>query len=180
MKCSQTNTGNVACIASAATASARMAHGVGPSIGSGRSVSGARLGDNAYSNRCHSAVSCGRPTPEGALPTRPLHPCNAPRCSRLTAGRFCASHSKRADKRPHAAARGYDGRWRQLRAMILRRDPICVMCRQAPSTDVDHVVAKAKGGTDEASNLAGLCHACHSRKTATVDSGFGNAMRGVA
>ena len=35
-----------------------------------------------------------------------------------------------------------------------------------PSTEVDHVVPKACGGTDDPSNLQGSCRKCHSAKTA--------------
>lgn len=47
------------------------------------------------------------------------------------------------------------------------------MC-QAPgcsqlATDVDHIIARRKGGTDDLQNLQSLCHACHSRKTARED-----------
>jgi 5-methylcytosine-specific restriction endonuclease McrA len=44
--------------------------------------------------------------------------------------------------------------------------------RRAPSTDVDHIVPKEQGGTDDEENLQGACHACHSWKTATQDSTF--------
>jgi hypothetical protein len=43
------------------------------------------------------------------------------------------------------------------------------------ATDVDHIIAKSKGGTDAYSNLQSLCHRCHSQKTATIDGGFGHA-----
>jgi len=50
--------------------------------------------------------------------------------------------------------------------MVLRRDPLCRACGHAISTEVDHIVPKARGGTDEESNLQGLCSACHAAKTA--------------
>lgn len=40
-----------------------------------------------------------------------------------------------------------------------------------PATDVDHIISRAKGGTDERSNLQPLCHACHSEKTNREDGG---------
>ena len=77
----------------------------------------------------------------------------------------------------------YDSiRWRQLRAVKLARSPMCEECltmgRDVPATDVDHVVAIANGGGAlDLANLRSLCRKCHSRKTAEMDRGFGNARR---
>jgi 5-methylcytosine-specific restriction protein A len=111
---------------------------------------------------------------------RPLRPCAFPRCRTLVRdGTYCAAHAAPAtDDRPSAAARGYGHRWRKLRSVILRRDPICRACGRAASTDVDHVVPRSAGGTDEAENLQGLCHACHSRKTAVSDRRWRRAKTG--
>jgi 5-methylcytosine-specific restriction protein A len=61
--------------------------------------------------------------------------------------------------------------WVELRARVLRADPLCVECRNAgrltPATEVDHVIPLMAGGGDDLSNLRGLCHACHTAKTAT-------------
>lgn len=109
---------------------------------------------------------------------RPLHPCNRPGCRTLTPRRFCDAHTRAAQAaydagRPTATGRGYDADWRRLRVTILVRDPFC----RAPdchalSTDVDHIVPLTAGGTNEASNLQGLCHACHAAKTLREDGGF--------
>ena len=59
--------------------------------------------------------------------------------------------------------------------MVLARSPLCadpygVHANQVvAATDVDHIIALAKGGTNALTNLQTLCHACHSRKTARVD-----------
>ena len=71
--------------------------------------------------------------------------------------------------RPSAAAQGYGHRWRKLRLMVLRDQPICAACGRAAATDVDHKIAKAKGGDESRENLVGLCHSCHSRKTVRED-----------
>jgi len=41
------------------------------------------------------------------------------------------------------------------------------------ATDVDHIVPKVHGGTDDTSNLQSLCAAHHRLKTATVDRRWG-------
>lgn len=56
-----------------------------------------------------------------------------------------------------------------IRARVLRANPLCVHCdlrgRVEPATEVDHIVALSKGGTNAYSNLQGLCQACHVDKT---------------
>ncbi|MDY0748517.1 HNH endonuclease [Paucibacter sp. R3-3] len=68
--------------------------------------------------------------------------------------------------------RGYGTAWDKLRRQILRRDAgLCQPClRNGVTTPscrtVDHVLAKAAGGTDEPSNLQTICTDCHASKTA--------------
>lgn len=81
-----------------------------------------------------------------------------------------AVHQVHDQARGSAAARGYGRRWQKLRLLVLHEQPIC----ETPgcgcmATDVDHIIAKRKGGTDERDNLRALCHACHSRKTGRED-----------
>lgn len=78
-------------------------------------------------------------------------------------------------RRGTAASRGYGGRWQRLRLMFLRANPLCAHCLEAgrvsAATDVDHVLARRNGGTDDWDNLQPLCHSCHSRKTARENRG---------
>ena len=74
-----------------------------------------------------------------------------------------------------ASAQGYGHAWRKLRLMALRRSPVCE-CGQ-PATDVDHIIAKARGGRDELGNLRCMCHRCHSRKTVLQDGGLGRVVK---
>ncbi|WP_200286544.1 HNH endonuclease [Pantoea ananatis] len=67
--------------------------------------------------------------------------------------------------------RGYGTKWDAIRARILKRDK--GLCQQhlkegvvKSASSVDHIVAKAHGGTDEDSNLQSLCWGCHAKKTA--------------
>lgn len=62
------------------------------------------------------------------------------------------------------AKRGYGARWQRLRRMYLRQHPVCVLCGR-PATDVDHILPKRRGGSDDESNLQALCPDCHARKT---------------
>jgi len=72
-------------------------------------------------------------------------------------------------------ARGYGTAWDKLRKLILTRDNhLCQAClrngRPTPATHVDHITPKAKGGTDEHTNLQALCEPCHTAKT-TIENG---------
>lgn len=83
----------------------------------------------------------------------------------------------KADTRGSAASRGYDARWRRIRARHLASHPLCVDCLKHGRTEaahhVDHIIPLRKGGTHAAGNLQSLCASCHSRKTAKEDGGFG-------
>lgn len=66
--------------------------------------------------------------------------------------------------------RGYGWQWVKLRKAILSRDSyLCQAClakgRPTPATHCDHIVSKAKGGTDDPANLQALCAPCHNDKT---------------
>ena len=71
-------------------------------------------------------------------------------------------------ERESAAKRGYGHRWRKLRLMVLRSQPVCAVegCTQA-AVDVDHIIPKRDGGLDDLDNLQGLCKSHHSQKTAS-------------
>lgn len=73
------------------------------------------------------------------------------------------------DDRQSAARRGYDRAWERTRLLILARDVFCRDpegrgCVRA-ATEVDHVLPRRSGGSDDPGNLQGLCSACHKRKT---------------
>ena len=93
-------------------------------------------------------------------------------------GGYCDNHaSKRSNWNARnrrigsTTERGYGHAWRKLRESILKRDSyLCVKCRSEgrliEATDVDHIKAKARGGTDDPDNLQALCAPCHKSKTA--------------
>jgi predicted kinase len=53
--------------------------------------------------------------------------------------------------------------------MYLAAHPLCAehlrRGQVVMASDVDHIIPKRHGGTDDEANLQALCHACHSRKT---------------
>ena len=113
------------------------------------------------------------------MPKIPV-PCLEPGCPALTQGRRCPRHERAYASRPErqrAQAAYQTLEWRQLRAAVLVRDPICRECGQVPSSTAAHIVARADGGQDTMANLRGLCGPCHSSETAERDGGFGNRKR---
>lgn len=118
------------------------------------------------------------------MPTAPKRPCTTPRCPNLQP---CPDHQRMYDtRRGSAAKRGYSSNtgstWQQTRRIVLARDPICTWTEPAhgaitysrpctsPSVDVAHIVPRSRGGSDDPSNLRGLCHRHHSQETATGES----------
>lgn len=89
-------------------------------------------------------------------------PCGHPGCPELTHSRYCEKHTKAnavcyERDRGSSHARGYGAAWRKLREHILRRDPVCQAegCEK-PATDVDHIVTRRRGCTDDPNNLQSL------------------------
>lgn len=72
--------------------------------------------------------------------------------------------------------RGYGAEWERLRRRILERDEgLCQPClergRPTVGTQVDHILPKSRGGTDDLANLQTICLACHNAKTARESQG---------
>ena len=115
------------------------------------------------------------------MPSRSQHPCTHPGCPRLVRGqRRCPEHTRQAEAvRGTASQRGYDAKWRTLRATWIGGHPFCSACAsvgvQSLATQVDHIVAHM--GNDalrlDPANLQSLCMSCHSRKTVGQDGGLG-------
>lgn len=112
--------------------------------------------------------------------SRPCREWGCPNLVRTRAqGGYCDDHAgKRSNwnaqtrRTGSTTERGYGHAWRKLRESILKRDGyLCVKCRGegrlVEATDVDHIKAKAHGGTDDPGNLQALCAPCHREKTAT-------------
>jgi 5-methylcytosine-specific restriction protein A len=80
--------------------------------------------------------------------------------------------TKREDRSGSTTSRNYGHAWRIKRARILKRDHyLCQSCakigRVTSASEVDHVVSRANGGTEDDDNLQSLCNPCHKAKTAT-------------
>lgn len=74
--------------------------------------------------------------------------------------------------------KGRGGRpWRRLREQVLQRD--CYTCQHcgrvclSENLCADHIINRARGGTDNLANLQTLCNECHTFKTANESKGGG-------
>lgn len=117
---------------------------------------------------------------------KPLRPCRHPGCRALTRQSYCdrhmAEHQRSRGQQEHrlsAARRGYGRKWRAESKEYLAEHPWCAECLKRdvhePATEVDHIVPH-KGNKRlfwDRKNWQGLCHRCHSVKTAKEDGGFG-------
>lgn len=110
------------------------------------------------------------------MPRRPKHPCRYPGCPGLAepGKSYCPEHQDlqlameqaarerwRQRARPGSAAeRGYDARWREVRARQLQAFPFCQRCGRR-ATLVHHIDGNAHN--DDMSNLMSLCDSCHQK-----------------
>ena len=105
------------------------------------------------------------------MPVKPQSPCLAPGCPNAASQRGrCAEHARQYDRRRGTPTeRGYGAAWRKRRAAFLAEYPHCVACWRegwvVAATEVDHIVPRQQGGSDEWTNLQALCKPHHSEKT---------------
>jgi len=52
----------------------------------------------------------------------------------------------------------------QKRKFLSVAKKVCANCRTIENLQIDHIIPKIKGGTDEISNLQFLCYKCHKAK----------------
>lgn len=112
------------------------------------------------------------------MPMSAPKPCAHPSCGVLVrdGSSRCALHQvlpgRYADRsRGSSTERGYGAAWRRARERVLSRDGgLCQPCLRGgftkTATEVDHIVNKAEGGTDDDNNLQAICEPCHKAKTA--------------
>jgi 5-methylcytosine-specific restriction endonuclease McrA len=77
------------------------------------------------------------------------------------------------------SAKGSTTRWRKLRRYVLARDGyICWLCGKPGADSVDHVIPRARGGTDDLSNLkAAHNNPCNRTKGTKVMTGQTRGMQ---
>ncbi len=84
-----------------------------------------------------------------------------PKCSKQTQKDYDTN------KRDKGLTKFYaSGQWRKLRALKLKRNPLCVKCGR-PATVADHIIEIKDGGCKLCiDNLQSMCNGCHTSKTA--------------
>jgi 5-methylcytosine-specific restriction protein A len=125
-----------------------------------------------------------------AMPNLPRRPCTWSGCTALISGTSsrCERHRKIADReRGTAQERGYSSAWQKARKAWLAAHPLCACddCdegrkRTTLATVVDHRIPH-KGDKAlfwDSANWQSMAKACHDRKTAREDGGFGRAGGG--
>ena len=106
------------------------------------------------------------------MPTAPLHYCRGGCGNKVKRGEtYCPKCKAREQKaydriRGSAAERGYDRKWRDVRDLYIKENPLCEDCRDKGITKmanvVHHIVELSRGGAKYAfGNLKSLCTACH-------------------
>lgn len=112
-------------------------------------------------------------------PMRARKLCAEPSCGALVDRGRCPAHARRPfEGRPSYRARGYTAAWDRMAREMRERGEICVWCRNAIATELDHIVPKARGGTDDPSNAAPACRACNQKRAAQLAAETRRARRG--
>jgi len=73
----------------------------------------------------------------------------------------------------------HTARWQKIVAYILSRDPVCKVCDDALSVEVDHKVSATEENEElwfDEDNLQGICNACHRAKTSRSRRGRGDRI----
>jgi 5-methylcytosine-specific restriction protein A len=100
------------------------------------------------------------------MPRRLASPCAEPLCPRIAVSRGrCAIHKQKSKPwqgKRYAVAGGRG--WQRTRARIFERDDgLCRYCGGVAEV-VDHIVCRARGGSDDDANLVAACKRCNERK----------------
>lgn len=102
------------------------------------------------------------------MPRRiPTHQASKPN-RKLTYAMFNRFRADKEDAKFYSCAR-----WKKKRLVVLKRDPLCVVCKAAgrlvPSTIADHILERKEHPhlAWDLKNLRGVCESCHNSKTRT-------------
>jgi 5-methylcytosine-specific restriction protein A len=96
------------------------------------------------------------------------------RCPKLArAGNSrCPDHAREYERARPSRLRGR--RLQELRRRVFAEQPVCAICAatrpwhlQGMSVELDHIVPVSQGGTDERSNVRGICAEHHREKSAS-------------
>lgn len=106
------------------------------------------------------------------MPVAPPKPCTKPGCKEYAVKRGrCDVHQPEPWVKRNPSSGSYGGRkWQRIRDRIMKRDSyLCQPCLQqgrvTTAKEVDHILNKARGGTDSDDNLQAICMHCHREKT---------------
>lgn len=106
------------------------------------------------------------------MPIAAPKPCSYPGCGVLVrdGSSRCGKHPREVwAKKPTATKRITGRRLQAMRAGLFSRNPLCVECerlgRVTLATQRDHITPLAEGGSDDESNVQGLCYTCHENKS---------------
>ena len=124
------------------------------------------------------------------MPTKPQRPCAQPGCPGLTShpSNYCPEHLRASrhyqdSRRGTSTERGYNARWYRYTKAYLAEHPLCAICEQQGIVEqaemVDHIIPH-HGDPNlfwDPNNHQPLSLACHNRKTATQDGGYGKVLR---
>jgi 5-methylcytosine-specific restriction enzyme A len=82
----------------------------------------------------------------------------------LTCGVLIVSGNSHCPAHAKTTARGYGSAWQKKAKAFIANHPWCCRCHAIKDLTVDHIVPKAKGGSDGYDNLRVLCRSCNSAK----------------
>lgn len=103
------------------------------------------------------------------MPRRAPRPCTHPGCSTLTETGRCEAHPRKAWAKAKEQKRLSGRALQRARHQLFTLNPLCAECERQGfvrvATQRDHIIPMAQGGTEDPSNIQGLCGECHDAKT---------------
>jgi len=105
------------------------------------------------------------------MPMKLLKCCSKQGCPNLCEGRYCEDHLKLAQHRERGSfrERGYTARWDKIRALKVRKNPLCEPCledNRVQATQIVHHILSVVDRPDlifSTDNLQSVCRACHGK-----------------